>query len=116
MHPKIIWKGATEVIYLHVTLQTKRGKLNEWSSLYEKEYVPMLEKHGQRLVGAWKTTVGTYDEVTDLYAFENFTEFERIRGELFKDPKTAALINKIFPLAGLEVSKIMVPFDYSPLK
>ena len=104
------------MIYLHVTLQVNRGKLNEWSSIYEEGYIPLLKEYGQRLVGAWRTAVGTYEEVTDLYEFDNFAEFERIRGKLFSDPRTAALTAKAFPLSGLEVSKIMVPFDYSPMK
>lgn len=68
-----------KMIYFLVTAQVQRGKMKEWLDLYEKHFLPAAKRHGQRLIGAWRTSVGTYDEVTDLYAFESFTEFERIR-------------------------------------
>ena len=67
------------MIYLHVTVKVQRGKMKEWCKIFEDHLLPAMKKHGQRLVGAWKTSVGAYDEVTDLYAFKDFTEFQNIR-------------------------------------
>ena len=75
------------MIYLHVTVQVHRGKMAEWTRIYKDHLLPAMEKHGQRLVAAWKTSVGMYDEVTDLYAFEDFTEFQNIREKLFNEPE-----------------------------
>ena len=67
------------MIYLLVTLHIQRRRTPEWSQNYEKHVLPILTKHGQKLVGSWKTTIGVYDEVTNLYAFENYGEMERIK-------------------------------------
>lgn len=104
------------MIYFQVTFQVQRGKAQEWSDLYEKNILPLMNKYGQKLVGAWKTIVGTYDEITDLYAFENLAEFERIRKDLFKDEEIKKWIPKMHALMGLEQSKIMEPFSYSEMK
>lgn len=104
------------MIYMLVTVQVKRGKMKEWTSLFEKHFLPACQRHGQRLVGAWKTTVGTYDEVTDLYAFESWSEFERIRKALFQDPEVQKCLPEANALSGLEVSKIMEPLSYSEMK
>jgi len=103
------------MIYMLVTLQIHRGKFKEWTELYERHFLPATKRHGQRLVGAWKTTVGTYDEITDLYAFENLTEFERIRKNLFQDPEVQKYLPELNALNGFEISKIMEPLSYSEM-
>ena len=103
------------MIYLHVTVELQRGKMEEWRKIYQEHLMPPMEKHGQRLVGAWKTSVGLYDEVTDLYAFDSLAEFERIRGQLFDDPEIKEWVPKIWQIAGREESKILVPLGYGEL-
>ena len=104
------------MIYMHVTCQIQHRKVPEWTASYEKILLPLIEKHGQKLVGAWQTTIGIYDEVLDLYAFENMGEMERIRRELREDPVWIDYQKTSPSLEGLEVSKLMVPLPYSPLK
>jgi hypothetical protein len=104
------------MIYLHVTVQIQRGKLQEWSNLYKKNILPLLNKYGQKLVGAWKTSVGTYDEITDLYEFESLAESERIRTALFNDDEIKKWMQKMTALMGHEQSKIMEPLSYLRIK
>jgi hypothetical protein len=99
-----------------VTIQIQRGKLKEWTNLFEKHFLPATKRHGQKLVGAWKTTVGTYDEVTDLYAFESLSEFERIRKALFQDAEVQKFLPEINAITGFEISKIMEPLSYSGMQ
>lgn len=103
------------MIFLHVTVKVQRGKMNEWTKIFEEHLLPAMKKHGQRLVGAWKTSVGAYDEVTDLYAFENFTEFQTIREKLFNDPEIQKWLPVIYEITGPEESKILVPLGYGEL-
>jgi flavin-dependent dehydrogenase len=104
------------MVYMLVTVQIQRGKLKEWAELYEKHFLPATKRQGQKLVAAWKTTVGTYDEVTDLYAFENLAEFEKIRKNLFQDPEVQKYLPFLNSLSGFEISKIMEPLPYSEMK
>lgn len=104
------------MVYMLVTVQIQRGKLAEWAELYEKHFLPATQRHGQKLVAAWKTTLGTYDEVTDLYAFESLAELERVRKKLFQDPEVQQYLPKLNALSGFEISKIMEPLPYSDMK
>jgi hypothetical protein len=107
------------MIYYQVTIQIKRGKLNEWVARFEKEMLPITERHGQKLAAAWSTSIGAYDEVTHVYAFENLAELERIRQEVAKDPdriKMLAMPQPNVSLIDFETSKVMTPLPYSPLK
>ena len=103
------------MVYLHVTIQVHRRKLREWSENFEKIVLPILSKHGQKLIGAWRTTVGVYDEVLHLYAFEGLAEMEKIRQNIWSDPKMADYMSGP-SLVGLEVSKLMEPLSYSPMR
>jgi len=103
-------------VYLHVTVHINRGKVDEWSSLYEQEFVPLCEKYGQKLIAVWKTSIGVYDEITDVYEFESMAEMERIRAAIWADPKTLPALKKIQPLSGYEVCKLMVAMPYSPMR
>ena len=103
------------MIYLLVTLDVERGKMKEWCDIYEKHILPPMKKHGQRLVGAWKTSVGAYDEVTDLYAFKDFAEFQQIREKLFNDPEIKKWTPIIWDITGPEESKILTPLGYGEL-
>jgi hypothetical protein len=103
------------MIYLHVTVQVHRGKMAEWTRIYKDHLLPAMEKHGQRLVAAWKTSVGIYDEVTDLYAFEDFTEFQNIREKLFNEPEVLKWLPIIYEITGKEESKILTPLGYGEM-
>jgi hypothetical protein len=76
---------------------------------------PILTKHGQKLVGSWKTTIGVYDEATNLYAFENYGELERIRREVAADPDWIEYM-KGPGLITHEICKIIEPLSFSPMK
>ncbi len=104
------------MIYYHVTAHVQRRKIAESAANYEKHLIPLFKKHGQKLVGAWQTTIGVYDEVTNLYAYENLAEMDRIRRELREDPTWIEYMKTSTALVGYEVSKVMVPFPFSPLK
>jgi NIPSNAP len=101
------------MIHLHVTVRLRRGKMAEWCELFEEHILPIQRKHGQRLVGAWKTTVGTYDEVTDLYEFEDYVEFQRVRESMFSDPELMKWLPAVSELISDEESKILVPIEFS---
>ncbi len=103
-------------VYLHVTVQVNRGKVDEWSTLYRDEFIPLIEKYGQKLVAVWRTSIGTYDEITDVYEFESMAAMEQIRAKIWADPKTGPALKKIQPLSGFEISKLMTAMPYSPLK
>ncbi len=71
--------------------------------MFEKEYLPLCNKHGQKLVAAWRTTVGTCDEATNLFVFDSMEEFSRIRQSMRDDLEVQAAYKRIAPLSGYEV-------------
>ena len=103
------------MVYLHVTMEVQRRKMPEWVPIFEKYALPLYERHGQKLVGAWKTSIGVYDEVVNLYRYESLGDLEGIRREIRKDPDWLEYMNAP-ELLGYEVSKVIEPLSYSPMQ
>ncbi len=106
------------MIYFHITVQCKRGSLSEWAEGYRKIFLPVAEKYGQKMVGAWQTSIGNYDEAIDLYAFKSLADMERIKAEMSKDPAIIKMRQeRVLPgLVLTESAKILSPLPYPPLQ
>jgi len=104
------------MIYLLATVQLHTGKLQEFSDILSKEYLPIAEKQGQKLVGTWKTVVGNVDEVTDLWAFNSLEHFEKVRGTLAQNPDWQKAYVRLRSTVAAESHKIISPLSFSPLK
>ncbi|MDO8490397.1 MAG: NIPSNAP family protein [Dehalococcoidia bacterium] len=104
------------MIYLLATAQLHTGKLQEFSDILSKEYLPIAEKHGQKLVGAWRTVVGNVDEITDLWAFNSLAHFEQVRGALAQNPDWQKAYARLRSVIAAESHKIIGPLSFSPLK
>lgn len=110
------------MIYLHVIAHHVRGKTDEAAELYRKNWLPIAERHGQKLIGSWRTSFGVYDELTGIYAFESLADLERSRREQAKDPDVIKMraeggpLSQLYSLVTFEQSKLMVPMPHSPLQ
>jgi hypothetical protein len=47
------------MIYLEASLRVVPGKMKELMEVFEKEYLPLSNKFGRKLVAQWTTSIGT---------------------------------------------------------
>ena len=104
------------MIYLVASIILVPEKTGEFNDIMEKEYLPIVEKHGAKLIAALRTTIGNVDEVTDVWEFESLEQFEGIRRSQFQDPEYMAVRGKIRALMTAETLKLASPLSCSPLK
>jgi len=104
------------MIYLHVTLEVAPGKFREFNELMSNGLVPLMEKHGAKLIGSWETAVGTRDEVTDLWCFDNMGHFEGSLESLIRDSELRSLLPTVSSVITKETTKLLRPLPFSPLK
>jgi hypothetical protein len=104
------------MIYLIASIILAPEKTGVFNDIMEKEYLPIVEKHGANLIAALRTTIGNVDEVTDIWAFDSLEHFERIRRSQFKDPRYMEVRGKIRALMTAETLKLASPLSCSPLK
>ena len=89
----------------------KRGGFIE---LLGKTLVPLIVKHGAKLIGVWETAVGERNEVVVLWAFDDVSKRMECWDNFAKDEEFVKLIPSL-PVNSLTIS-ILCPVGYSPLK
>ena len=104
------------MIYMVASIILKPEKTQEFNDILEKEYLPIVLKHGSKFVACLRTSVGNVDEVTDIWAFESLAQLEKVRQAQFQDPKYMSVRKKIRELMTEETIKLCAPMPVSPMK
>ena len=104
------------MIYLEASLRIVPGKMNELMEVFEKEFLPASSKLGRKLVGQWMTTVGTLDEVTDLWAYDDLTHMQRFQEARTRSPECVKASEHLRSLIAYETTRLMVPTRLSQVK
>lgn len=103
------------MLYLMATVQLHTGKLQEFNDILSKEYLPVAQKYGQKLVGSWRTLIGNVDEVTDLWAFNSLEHFEKVRASLAENPEWQRAYARLRSVIAAESHKVVSPLPVSPM-
>ena len=104
------------MIYLMATLDVIPDKMGEFVEFLEKEGVPLFDRFGLKLVGSWTTTVGTMNQVVDLWACESLEHFGRAMTAMVRDPEFRKLDSKLRTITTSETTKLLWPLPCSPMR
>ncbi len=104
------------MIYLEASLQVVPGKVNEFMEIFEKELLPASNRLGRKLVAQWRTTIGTLDEITDLWAYDDLTHMQRFQEARARSQEYNKASEHLRPLIAHETTRLMVPTALSELK
>ena len=78
--------------------------------------MPILERHGIRLVGVWTTIIGRSEELVWMLEYESLADREKKWAEFHQDPELRKLLNELGPVAQFHENKILQPTAFSPLR
>ncbi|MFC1943948.1 NIPSNAP family protein [Chloroflexota bacterium] len=104
------------MIYYQATLPIAAGKIYEFNDLLANHLQPGFERYGAKLIGSWETAVGTLNEVTDLWGFENMGHFEESFQSFLRDKELRPIWPKAPTIILGETGKLLRPLPCSPLK
>ena len=104
------------MIYIEASLRVVPGKMNELMEIFEKEFLPEGKKLGMNLVAQWRTTIGTLDEITDLWGYDDLAHVQRVQEARAKSPKFIKAAGHIRALIAYEATRLMVPTSLSAMK
>ena len=104
------------MIYLEATLRVVPGKMKEFRGVFEKEYLPLSNKLGRKLLAQWTTAIGTLDEVTDLWVYDDLAHMQRFNEARAKNPEVAIASEHLRALIAYETVRLMIPTALSELK
>ncbi len=104
------------MIYLEASLRPVPGKMKELMEVLNKEYLPLSNKLGRKLMGQWTTSIGTLDTVVDLWAYEDLSHMQRFNEERAKMPEFTTASEHLRALIAYEETRLLIPTAISQMK
>ena len=99
--------------YLIARLQLKYGKTQQFSEIMS-HLVPVMEKHGWKLLGAYQTTLGTLNEVWDVWEVKDANATQTGLANALRDPEFAGWAAKLPDAVEVEELRFLEKLPYSP--
>lgn len=103
------------MIYEHRTYNILPGMMPAFVEAFGSMIVPLFEKYGAQLVGAWQTVIGQNNEFVYILGFQDLATQERFWPIMRQDEQFKAYRQGDIRVAYV-TSKILHPTSYSPLK
>jgi len=104
------------VIYIEASFRVVPGKMGEFMEVFEKEFLPASDKVGMKLVAQWRTTIGTLDEVTNLWGYDDLLHMQRVQDARTQNPEFRKASSHIRTLIAYEATRLMTPTAFSSIK
>src|SRR5262249_763792 len=102
------------MVYLMVRFHVALHETALYERIFAEEFLPLLREHGFRMVGTFRTLVGTAGEYHEIWGFADLAEFQARWIALFSDPRTVEVVRRTGPLVRGEVSRILTAAPFSP--
>src|SRR5436190_11934657 len=109
-------KRGASMIVDHRTYELQPGRLREFLALYEKEGLPVQQKHLGNLVGYFTTEVGNVNEIVHIWGYQDLADRTKRRAAMAADPAWQAYLQKSREFMRHMNNKILVPTSFSPTK
>jgi hypothetical protein len=103
------------MVYVESSIIAQPGKIADMVELVKKS-IPFWEKAGMKVIGSWNTVMGNASEVTNIVAYEDFTQMQKVMQTLNQDKEYQALFQKAQAITVSLKRKMMMPNAASPLK
>lgn len=111
---------TTHMIYEIRRYELQQHNKNAFYERFDKQLMPILDKHGFKLMGAWNTVIGDVPETTYILAWEDLNTRQEAWKNLNADEDWARIKKESQEKHGTLVlkthSQILAPTPYSPLQ
>jgi len=104
------------MIYVEASLRPVPGKMKELMEVFEKEYLPLSNKLGRKLLGQWTTTIGTLDTVVDIWVYDDLAHMQRFNEVRAKSKEFTVASEHLRALIAFEETRLLMPTTLSELK
>lgn len=101
---------------IHERHRVPLGKREEYLKFFTGDGLAMLKRHGFRPVGPWVVAVGTWSEVTWLFAFDSLAERDRLIAKFAQDDNGAEYGAKLSGLADEVMTQLLTPASFAAPK
>lgn len=106
--------SAPDARFLHATLRLKYGQLARASPVVEQLKHVLEQEVGWRLVGGWRTVIGDFGEVFDLWEIPSGRAVEEMLAQARAIPAFAQAASELPAYVDAEELRVMRPTAYCP--
>jgi hypothetical protein len=92
------------------------GKMAEYGEIVAKEAVPLYAKLGMKLVASWHGYTGNMNESYTLFAYNDLAEYQKVVAARQKNADFQKVQAKLNALRVTQVSTLLEPNAWSPMK
>lgn len=103
-------------VLMSARLRVNAGRMGEFLKTFANDFLPVAQRNGMQLVGAYQTTTGPLAEVLDLWRFDSVAAYGEVTRALAGDPDFRRLVQEIRSIAPDENISLHVPLPYSPFR
>jgi hypothetical protein len=97
------------MILLRVTYRLRAHQMAEFERIFQDEILPLVDEHGLRLQGFWRTLVGEVGEYLELWEFDSLAEFDERWRKLLADARLQEIFQRTGPLVENENFALLEP-------
>jgi NIPSNAP protein len=104
------------MIVEHRTYTFRPGTVDGWLKKYEREGLPVQERHLNRFMGLYVSEIGRLHTTVLMWAYDDLADRETRRQAMYQDPDWQSFISGIWDLDAIQSQDVMImnPADYSP--
>jgi hypothetical protein len=84
------------MVLLKVSYRLRAHHMAEFERIFAAQILPLINKHGLRFGGLWRTLVGEVGEYLELWEFASLSEFDELWRGLLNDPQ----LQEVFQITG----------------
>jgi hypothetical protein len=91
--------------------------MNEYTEFVAKEFMPIYQRLGIKMIGSWRTSFGgDNDECLVLFAWENMAQMEKLIAVRAADKEWQRVLPRYQALTTGGSTRLLQPNAYSTLK
>jgi hypothetical protein len=105
------------MIYSLVTVGVAQGKMNEYTEFVAKEFMPIYQRLGIKMVGSWRSSIGgNSNECFVLFAWDSMAQMEKLAAARNADKDWQRVYPRYQSLTTGGSTRLLQPNAYSTLK
>lgn len=97
------------MVLLKVSYRLRAHHMAEFERIFAEQIQPLINQHGLRFRGLWRTLVGEVGEYLELWEFASLAEYDERWRRLLNDPQLQEIFQTTGPMVEGERFTLLEP-------
>ena len=89
-------------------------KMTKYLELFERHALPVMQRHGLKLMGYYVSQIGPLNQVVHLWGYDSLADMEQKRAARDADPAWGEYLALTEGMVVAQEDKVMRPASFSP--